>query len=71
MARLLADGMQQPLGASTIVDDRAGAGGVIGHRAGGARWRTARTLLVGSQGSHVISALLRDDLKYDPAAPAE
>ncbi|MBO0758025.1 MAG: tripartite tricarboxylate transporter substrate binding protein, partial [Bradyrhizobiaceae bacterium] len=25
-----------------------------------------KTLLVGSQGSHVISALLRSDLKYDP-----
>jgi len=66
MARLLADGMQQPLGATIIVDDRAGAGGVIGTEVVARAPADGRTLLVGSQGSHVISALLRDDLKYDP-----
>jgi tripartite-type tricarboxylate transporter receptor subunit TctC len=66
MARLLADGMQPPLGATIIVDDRAGAGGVIGSEAVARAPADGRTLLVGSQGSHVISALLRDDLKYDP-----
>ena len=66
MARLLADGMQQPLGATIIVDDRAGAGGVIGTEVVARAAADGRTLLVGSQGSHVISALLRDDLKYDP-----
>jgi len=66
MARLLADGMQQPLGATIIVDDRAGAGGVIGTEAVARASADGRTLLVGSQGSHVISALLRNDLKYDP-----
>jgi tripartite-type tricarboxylate transporter receptor subunit TctC len=66
MARLLADGMQQPLGATIIVDDRAGAGGVIGTEVVARAPADGRTLLVGSQGSHVISALLRDDLRYDP-----
>ncbi len=66
MARLLAEGMQQPLGATIIVDDRAGAGGVIGTELVARAPADGRTLLVGSQGSHVISALLRDDLKYDP-----
>ena len=66
MARLLADGMQQPLGATIIVDDRAGAGGVIGTEVVSRAAADGRTLLVGSQGSHVISALLRSDLKYDP-----
>src|SRR5262249_61207585 len=66
MARLLANEMQQPLGATIIVDDRAGAGGVIGTEAVSRAAADGRTLLVGSQGSHVISALLRDDLKYDP-----
>ncbi len=66
MARLLAEGMQQPLGATIIVDDRAGAGGVIGTELVARAPADGRTLLVGSQGSHVISALLRNDLKYDP-----
>lgn len=65
-ARLLADGMQQPLGATIIVDDRAGAGGVIGTELVSRAPADGKTLLVGSQGSHVISALLRNDLKYDP-----
>jgi tripartite-type tricarboxylate transporter receptor subunit TctC len=66
MARLLANEMQAPLGATIIVDDRGGAGGVIGTEAVARAPADGRTLLVGSQGSHVISALLRDDLKYDP-----
>ncbi len=66
MARLLADGMQQALGTTIIVDDRAGAGGVIGTEAVARASPDGRTLRVGSQGSHVISALLRDDLRYDP-----
>jgi tripartite-type tricarboxylate transporter receptor subunit TctC len=66
MARLLANEMQRPLGATIIVDDRGGAGGVIGTELVARAPADGRTLLVGSQGSHVISALLRDDLKYDP-----
>lgn len=66
MARLLANEMQQPLGANVIVDDRAGAGGVIGTELVSRAPPDGKTLLVGSQGSHVISALLRSDIKYDP-----
>src|ERR1700761_725265 len=66
MARLLANEMQAPLGATIIVDDRGGAGGVIGTQLVARAPADGRTLLVGSQGSHVISALLRDDLEYDP-----
>lgn len=66
MARLLANEMQHPLGANVIVDDRAGAGGVIGTELVSRAPPDGKTLLVGSQGSHVISALLRSDLKYDP-----
>src|SRR5262249_39424095 len=67
MARLLANEMQQPLGATIIVDDRAGAGGVIGTEAVSRAAADGRTLLVGSQGSHVISAPLRHHLQYEPA----
>ena len=66
MARLLANEMQSSLGATIIVDDRGGAGGVIGTEVVARAAPDGRTLLVGSHGSLVISALLRTDLKYDP-----
>jgi tripartite-type tricarboxylate transporter receptor subunit TctC len=65
-ARLLANGMQGPLGATIIVDDRGGAGGVIATELVSRAPADGRTLLVGSQGSHVVAGLLRSDIKYDP-----
>ncbi len=67
MARLLANAMQGPLGSTIIVDDRAGAGGVIATELVSRSSADGRTLLFGSQGSHVVAAALRTDLKYDPA----
>jgi tripartite-type tricarboxylate transporter receptor subunit TctC len=66
MARLMANEMQQVLGTTIIVDDRGGAGGVIATELVSRAPADGKTLLMGSQGSHVISALLRTDLKYDP-----
>jgi tripartite-type tricarboxylate transporter receptor subunit TctC len=66
MARLLGNAMQEPLGSTIIVDDRAGAGGVIGTELVSRAAPDGRTLLFGSQGSHVVAAALRTDLKYDP-----
>jgi tripartite-type tricarboxylate transporter receptor subunit TctC len=66
IARLLANAMQGPLGATIIVDDRAGAGGVIATELVARAPPDGRTLLFGSQGSHVVAAALRTDLKYDP-----
>jgi tripartite-type tricarboxylate transporter receptor subunit TctC len=66
MARLLANTMQGPLGSTIIVDDRAGAGGVIATELVSRAPADGRTLLFGSQGSHVVAAALRTDLRYDP-----
>jgi tripartite-type tricarboxylate transporter receptor subunit TctC len=66
MARLLANTMQGPLGATIIVDDRGGAGGVIATELVSRAPADGRTLLFGSQGSHIVAAALRTDLKYDP-----
>ncbi len=66
MARLLANSMQGPLGATIIVDDRGGAGGVIATELVSRAPADGRTLLFGSQGSHVVAAALRTDLKSDP-----
>jgi tripartite-type tricarboxylate transporter receptor subunit TctC len=66
MARLLGNAMQGPLGSTIIVDDRGGAGGVIATELVSRAPADGRTLLFGSQGSHVVAAALRTDLKYDP-----
>ncbi len=66
MARLLANSMQGPLGSTIIVDDRGGAGGVIATELVSRSPADGRTLLFGSQGSHIVAAALRTDLKYDP-----
>src|SRR3984957_11234587 len=66
MAPLPANSVQGPLGSTIIVDDRGGAGGVIATELVSRAPADGRTLLFGSQGSHVVAAALRTDLKYDP-----
>ena len=67
MARLLAQEMQGPLGANIVVENRGGAGGVTATDLVSRAPADGKTLLVGSQGSHVISGLLQTHVKYDPA----
>jgi tripartite-type tricarboxylate transporter receptor subunit TctC len=67
MARLLAQEMQGPLGANIVVENRGGAGGVTATDLVSRAPADGKTLLVGSQGSHVISGVLQTHVKYDPA----
>src|SRR2546421_8895272 len=66
LARTVAQNLQGPLGADIIVDNRGGAGGVLANEATARSAADGKTLLVGSLGSHVISAALRPQLSYDP-----
>jgi tripartite-type tricarboxylate transporter receptor subunit TctC len=66
LARLLAQDLPARLGADVIVDNRGGAGGVLGTEAVARAAADGKTLLLGSLGSHVISAALRPQLSYDP-----
>ena len=68
MARLLASEMQTPLGTNMVVENRGGAGGVIATDLVARAPADGKTLLLGSQGSHVISGVLQPHAKYDPAA---
>ena len=65
-ARLLAQEMQGPLGATIVVENRAGGGGVIAADYVSRAAPDGKTLLLGSQGSHVITAVLQPHVKYDP-----
>src|SRR3954469_11945181 len=65
-ARLLAQEMQGPLGTTIVVENRAGGGGVIAADFVSRAAPDGKTLLMGSQGSHVITAVLQPHVKYDP-----
>jgi tripartite-type tricarboxylate transporter receptor subunit TctC len=67
MARLMANEMAPLLGKTIIVDDRGGAGGIIGTDLVSRASADGNTLLMASLGSHVISAVVQPNVKYDPA----
>jgi len=66
VGRLVARQLSVKLGQQVVVDNRGGAGGVLGTEAVARAAPDGKTLLLGSLGSHVISAALRPQLSYDP-----
>ena len=65
-ARILADKLQAVLGQPFIVENKAGATGVIGARFVANASADGYTLLFGSNSSHVISSLLQSKRPFDP-----
>ena len=66
IARTIGGGLSAKLGADVIIENRGGAGGVIGTELVAKAPPDGRTLLQASLGSHVLSAALRPQLSYDP-----
>jgi tripartite-type tricarboxylate transporter receptor subunit TctC len=66
VARTVAVELGPRLGADLIVDNRGGAGGVIGTEFAAKSPPDGRILLMASLGSHVLAAALRPQLAYDP-----
>jgi len=66
IARTIAGGLPAKLSADVIIENRGGAGGVIGTELVAKAAPDGRTLLQASLGSHVLSAALRPQLNYDP-----
>jgi tripartite-type tricarboxylate transporter receptor subunit TctC len=66
IARTIASGLPAKLNTEVIVENRGGAGGVIGTELVAKAAPDGRTLLQASLGSHVLSAALRPQLNYDP-----
>ena len=66
IARTIASGLPARLNAEVIIENRGGAGGVIGTELVAKSAPDGRTLLQASLGSHVLSAALRPQLSYDP-----
>jgi tripartite-type tricarboxylate transporter receptor subunit TctC len=66
MARIIADKLSASLGQQVIVDNRGGAGGVIGSRAVAKAAPDGYTLLLGHTGSMGINPSLYANAGYDP-----
>jgi len=64
--RTIAPGLTEALGASVVVDNRAGAGGAIGTDLVAKAPPDGHTLVVGSTGSTTGAAALYPNLPYDP-----
>lgn len=68
LARTIAAGMEAPLGKSVIVEDKPGAGTVIGAEFVARAKPDGYTLLLGGSPSHVIAPALLKDVHYDGIA---
>lgn len=65
LARVLATALGERLGQSVVVDNRAGAGGIIGMTAAANSAADGYTLVIVYQGITSVNSVLRKDLPYD------
>jgi len=65
MARLLADHVGRALGQAVVVDNKPGAGGVLGSDLAVRSQADGYTMIVGNAGSHGINAAIYTKLTYD------
>ncbi|OGB03741.1 MAG: hypothetical protein A3E79_09575 [Burkholderiales bacterium RIFCSPHIGHO2_12_FULL_61_11] len=66
VSRVIAEALAKPLGQAVIVENRAGAGGVIGSDLVAKSPADGYTLVMGTVGTHAINATLYKKLPYDP-----
>jgi tripartite-type tricarboxylate transporter receptor subunit TctC len=66
LARFLAQQLAAPLGQTVVVDNRAGAGGVLGAELAARAPADGHTILLGSAGPLTINPNIRDKTPYDP-----
>jgi tripartite-type tricarboxylate transporter receptor subunit TctC len=66
-SRLLGDKLSAALGQPVIVENKLGAGGVVGTEYAARQPADGYTLIMGNAGSHAINAALYSKLSYDPA----
>src|SRR5260370_18886061 len=66
VARAIAQQLSASLGRQFVVDNRAGAGGVVGGELAGKSPADGYTLFLGGVGSHAVNPNLHAKLPYDP-----
>ncbi len=64
-ARLIGDRLSQVLGVAVVVENKPGAGGVVGSEAAAKAAPDGTTFIVGNAGSHGINAAIYRKLNYD------
>lgn len=63
--RLIADQVSRELGQPVVIDNKPGAGGVLGSQAAAKSPADGYTMIVGNAGSHGINAAIYSKLNYD------
>ena len=66
MARSIGQKMTDAWGQQVVIDNRTGAGGVIGSEAAAKAAPDGYTLIMGNAGSHAVNVSLHAKLPYDP-----
>lgn len=66
VARVIGEALAKPLGQTVVVENRAGAGGVIGSDLVAKSPADGYTIVMGTVGTHAINASLYKKLPYDP-----
>ncbi|MDP1743043.1 MAG: tripartite tricarboxylate transporter substrate binding protein [Polaromonas sp.] len=66
VSRVFAEALAKPLGQMVVVENRAGAGGVIGSDLVAKSAADGYTIVMGTVGTHAINASLYKKLPYDP-----
>ena len=66
MARAIGQKLNESLGQPIVVDDKPGAGGIIGSEAAAKSAPDGYTLIMANAGSHAVNASLYAKLPYDP-----
>jgi tripartite-type tricarboxylate transporter receptor subunit TctC len=66
VSRIFAEGLTKSLGQQVVVENRAGAGGVIGADLVAKSPADGYTIVMGTVGTHAINATLFKKLPYDP-----
>jgi len=69
--RLLGLKLQEKLGQSFVIDNKAGAGGIIASVAGKNAAPDGYHFIIGTAGSHAINAAVYESLAYDPVKDFE
>ncbi|MCI0753078.1 Bug family tripartite tricarboxylate transporter substrate binding protein [Teichococcus vastitatis] len=65
VGRVIAEGMAARLGQTFVVENRGGAGGILGNEAVATSASDGYTLLLGGSGSFLISSLVQPKVPYD------
>lgn len=66
LARRLAEGMGKSFKNSIVVENTVGAGGVVGSLRAQKAPADGHTLIIGTQGTHMMNKYIYKSLKYDP-----